>query len=290
MTPIGFIADFLGFLFLYNTGLKQLKSGLRNAHAESIKSLLTVFLIISTAQLIPSFLFDSSYHFGSMWSFFFPVLLFTRWSQTNKDATIASSICDTFFAQLSTIIHGFYPDAWKGDQGQSFGIIVGVVVILLFWVGYLGSTGSFLTIWFFLAISTINTIGEYVPDQTTQLEYYRTQQTIWHNLLAIWMFRFLISTLESISIPGLVSLLDVVLHHLPSYFLWITIFLFAMLLTKKTVDDTTKVADTWYARWLLGTRKSAPVSSQSTTTAAPVAQTKASSSHGSSSRSHSKKP
>jgi len=65
--------------------------------------------------------------------------------------------------------------------------------------------------------------------------------TIWHNLLAMWLWRYLISGIEGISIPGVVSIIDLIIHYLPSYFLLTTAFLLAMLVTKKT-SDTEKVS------------------------------------------------
>ena len=102
------------------------------------------------------------------------------------------------------------------------------------YVGALGGLGSYLTIWSFLSISTINTVGQtYISPKSSSSEYI-AQMIIWHNLLAIWLWRFLISGIEHISIPGLVSGLDLILHYLPSYFLWMTVFLFGMLVTEKT--------------------------------------------------------
>ena len=58
----------------------------------------------------------------------------------------------------------------------------------------------------------------------------------WHNLLAIWLWRYIISALEGISIPGVVSVIELITYHLPSYFLWVTAFMFAMMVTEKKVD------------------------------------------------------
>lgn len=100
------------------------------------------------------------------------------------------------------------------------------------WVGYLGATGSYLTVWAFLGLQTINTLGQDFVAKTEP--GYVSQMTTWHNLLAIWLWRYLISAVESVSIPGIVSVLGLILHYIPSYFLWVTGFMIAMLATNKS--------------------------------------------------------
>ena len=56
---------------------------------------------------------------------------------------------------------------------------------------------------------------------------------VWHNLLAIWLWRYFVSALEAIGIPGIVSVLGLMLYYIPTYFLWMTGFFFLMLITKK---------------------------------------------------------
>jgi len=56
---------------------------------------------------------------------------------------------------------------------------------------------------------------------------------VWHNLLAIWLWRYFVSALEAIGIPGIVSILGLLLYYIPTYFLWMTGFFFLMLITKK---------------------------------------------------------
>ena len=103
----------------------------------------------------------------------------------------------------------------------------------------LGGLGSYLTIWVFLAISTINTLGKDFVSSRTSAPDFTHQMTIWHNLLALWLWRYLISAIEGITVPGVASLIGLVTHYLPSYFLWVTAFLFAMLVTKKTAGRNT---------------------------------------------------
>ncbi|WWD19771.1 hypothetical protein CI109_104235 [Kwoniella shandongensis] len=204
--PLDFVARYLGFIFLYHSGLDELKAGFESGRrAPKVKSLLTVFILSSAMQLVPNFLFNTYYHFGALWSFFLPVILFITPWQDAPDQTIATLICDTFFSSGAVVIGSLIPDSMGGENGQNM-------------------------------------------------------MTTWHNLLAIWLWRFLVSAIEGISIPGLISVIGLILHYIPSYFLWMTGFMFAMLMTKKT--EKRHRADTWYARWLVG---AAPSVSSSTT-------------------------
>ena len=63
---------------------------------------------------------------------------------------------------------------------------------------------------------------------------YKEQQAEWHNLLAIWLWRYLFGTVESIAIPGVISVIGLVLTYLPTYFMWQTAFMVAMLFAEKT--------------------------------------------------------
>ncbi|WRT70074.1 uncharacterized protein IL334_007068 [Kwoniella shivajii] len=249
--PLDFVARWLGFMFLFNSGLEELKEGFESSRkANKIKSLLTVLLVSSAIQLIPNFLFDTYYHFGALWAFFLPVVLFiTPWKET-PDQTLASMICDTFFGSASMIISSLIPDSFQGENGQNMAIMVGAVIALLFWVGYLGSTAAYVAVWCYLALSTIDTLGRtFIKKDESSSGFFR-QMKIWHNLLAIWLWRYLISAIEGISIPGLISVIGLIQYYLPTYFLWMTGFMFAMLMTKKT--EHRHRIDTWYAKWLLG--------------------------------------
>jgi hypothetical protein len=42
-----------------------------------------------------------------------------------------------------------------------------------------------------------------------------------------------VSAIEGIGIPGIVSILGLLLYYIPTYFLWMTGFFFLMLITKK---------------------------------------------------------
>ncbi|OCF43668.1 hypothetical protein I317_02418 [Kwoniella heveanensis CBS 569] len=233
--PLDFAARYLGFLFLWQSGTTELREGfVSSRRAHTVKSLLTVFLLLSAMQLIPNFLFDTYYHFGALWAFFLPVILFTTPWKDSPDVTIATLICDTFFASASMVIGGLIPEGLQGENGQNMAILVGGTVAMLFWIGYLGSIAAYLIVWAFLALSTINSLGHpFIKKDESSSGFYR-QMKIWHNLLAIWLWRYLISMIEGISIPGLISMIGLIQYYLPSYFLWVTGFMFAMLMTKKT--------------------------------------------------------
>jgi hypothetical protein len=107
---------------------------------------------------------------------------------------------------------------------------------------------------------------------TRESSKYTPQMTVWHNTLAIWLWRYLIATIEGLSIPGMISALQLIVYHVPTYFLWGTGFLTLMLLTPQTASKekvsaisisfvlhllTHQKANTWYARWLSGATKAA---------------------------------
>jgi hypothetical protein len=113
-----------------------------------VKSLLAALLITSAAQLVPVFLFDGSYHFGALWSFALPALLFV--TPTKGGDTVVMIICDTLFAQVGEVLRSVVPEAlqvsevevWdsKGpfprrlpqdDQGSQLVLIGGVLIALL---------------------------------------------------------------------------------------------------------------------------------------------------------------
>ncbi|WWC64759.1 uncharacterized protein I303_107370 [Kwoniella dejecticola CBS 10117] len=252
--PLDFVARWLGFVFLFGSGTEELRAGFESSRkANKIKSLLTVFLILSALQLIPNFLFDTYYHFGALWAFFLPVILFITPFKENPDQTIASMFCDTFFSSFSMGLGSLIPYSLQGENAQNMAILSGGIVAVLFWVGYLESVAAYVTVWCFLALSTVNTLGEtFVAKDESSSGFFR-QMKIWHNLMAIWLWRYLISAIEGIAIPGIVSVIGLIQYYLPSYFLWMTGFMFAMLMTKKT--EKRHRADTWYAKWLIGVSK-----------------------------------
>ncbi|XAO27431.1 hypothetical protein I312_106285 [Cryptococcus bacillisporus CA1280] len=73
--------------------------------------------------------------------------------------------------------------------------------------------------------------------------------TVWHNLMAIWLWKLLISAIEGTNIPGIASAIDLVLYYIPNFYLWVTVFIFAALVAKKTADRH-HYADIGYARCL----------------------------------------
>jgi uncharacterized membrane protein len=84
-----------------------------------------------------------------------------------------------------------------------------------------------------LAGSTINTLGQdYIPASNSPESV--SQMTIWHNLLALWLWRYLVTVFEGLSFFGVVSVAGLIKYYLPSYYLWATAFFVAMLITPKT--------------------------------------------------------
>ena len=104
------------------------------------------------------------------------------------------------------------------------------------WTGLLGSTGSYMSVYVFLFISTTHHLGKDFVTPSASSSGFSAQMTIWHNLLAIWLWRCLLSAVEGLQIPGVISVQGWILYHLPSYYLWITGAFFLMLMTKKTAS------------------------------------------------------
>ncbi|KAK4684366.1 hypothetical protein P7C73_g5812, partial [Tremellales sp. Uapishka_1] len=138
--PLDFLASFLSYLFLYQSGRSELQNGFESrSGAQTVKSLLTCFVLVSSMQLIPGFVFDTQYHFGALWNFFFPVLLFTTFSKDKPEETVANMICDSLFSGASGGLQGVTLGTFGGDETQTWSIIGAVVLGVLFY--YLWVTG-----------------------------------------------------------------------------------------------------------------------------------------------------
>jgi len=258
--PLDFFAHLLSFVFLYNSGTDELRAGFgaSESRAYKVKSLLTVYLIVSVFEIVPAFAFDTTYHLGALWNFVLPVLLFVTPDKKNPKETVAVWIADSVFAQVSSVIDSIVPDAFVVSRcGEGSGLTTGFrpdddvsrsgcscaiavssrgVLADIRWVGVLGASGSYLAVYVFLFIATTHHLGKDFFSPSNSSSAFAAQMTIWHNLLAIWSWRYLISAVESLSIPGLISIRSWVTYHLPSYYLWVTAFFFLMLLTKKTAS------------------------------------------------------
>jgi hypothetical protein len=110
------------------------------------------------------------------------------------------------------------------------------------YTGYIGSSGSYLAVWGYLAFFTVDALGKNMA--TRESSKYTPQMTVWHNTLAIWLWRYLIATIEGLSIPGMISALQLIVYHVPTYFLWGTGLLTLMLLTPQTAskDKVSKIS------------------------------------------------
>jgi hypothetical protein len=112
--PLDFLARLLSFAFLYKSGTTELSAGYGSSETRAfkVKSLLTAYSVVSLIDLLPTFAFDTTYHFGALWNFLFPVLLFIVPDKNNPKETLAVWIADSVFAQISSILSGFIPDAF----------------------------------------------------------------------------------------------------------------------------------------------------------------------------------
>jgi len=112
-----------------------------------------------------------------------------------------------------------------------------MTIIVHRWQGVLAANSSYMLIWGLFALSTINSVGKEFVSPSKSSSGFTRQMTIWHNLLGLWLWRYLVSAVESISIPGVVSVTGLITYHLPSYFLWMTGAFVGMLLTPKTASS-----------------------------------------------------
>ncbi|KIY35115.1 hypothetical protein I305_02682 [Cryptococcus gattii E566] len=252
--PFTLLASFLQFTFLYSSGIEELQKGFASGQrAAKVKSILTVFVVTSTLQLVPSFLFDTHYHFKALWGFSLPYMLFIAPWKDAPEQTVAALLCDTLFAPLSTNIGipftGIFPD----HDGQITAMLIFITPALMLWAGYLGGQAAYFIIWAFICLSTVNALGQPLKSKEVSSTQYYKQMTVWHNLMAIWLWRLLISAIEGTNIPGVASAIDLVSYYIPNFYLWVTVFIFAALVTKKTANRH-HYADTWYARCLTGSK------------------------------------
>ena len=113
--PLDFAARLLSFVFLYNSGLEELKAGFGSrseTSAMKVKSQLTVLLLVSFCEQVPMFLFDTTYHFGALWTFLLPMCLFITPDRRNPKETVAVWIADSIFAQVSNVLDSIVPEAF----------------------------------------------------------------------------------------------------------------------------------------------------------------------------------
>lgn len=130
--PFILLASFLQFTFLYSSGIEEMQKGFASGQsAAKVKSILTVFVITSTLQLVPSFFFDTHYHFKALWGFFLPYTLFIAPWKDAPEQTVAALLCDTLFTPLSTNIGIPFTSIFPDHDGQ---ITVSVVFSDLIWL------------------------------------------------------------------------------------------------------------------------------------------------------------
>ncbi|KIR34249.1 hypothetical protein I352_03486 [Cryptococcus deuterogattii MMRL2647] len=240
----------IGIGVLQISGIEELQKFFASGQsAAKVKSILTVFVVTSTLQLVPSFLFDTHHHFKALWGFFLPYMLFIAPCKDAPGQTVAALLCDTLFAPLSTNIGIPFTSIFPDHDGQITAMLAFITLALMLWAGYLGGQAAYFIIWAFVCLSTVNALGQPLKSKETSSTQYYKQMTVWHNLMAIWLWRLLISVIEGTNIPGIASAIDFVLYYIPNFYLWVTVFIFAALVTKQTADHH-HYADTWYARCL----------------------------------------
>ncbi len=69
-------------------------------------------MILSLFEILPAFAFDTAYHFGALWSFVLPILMFITPDKKNSKETVAVWIADSLFAQVSGVIESGLPEAF----------------------------------------------------------------------------------------------------------------------------------------------------------------------------------
>lgn len=126
--PVDFLARFLGFAFLYNTGVGLLRAGFESRRtAAKVQTLLATLLITSAFDLIPAFLFDSTHHFGALDGFFVPAILST--TPKPNGPTIAKMISDIAFKQAGEVIDSVIPAQFKkGADRRATLLIMGIIL------------------------------------------------------------------------------------------------------------------------------------------------------------------
>lgn len=130
--PFTLLASFLQFTFLYSSGIEEMQKGFASGQsAAKVKSILTVFVITSTLQLVPSFFFDTHCHFKALWGFFLPYTLFIAPWKDAPEQTVGALLCDTLFTPLSTNIGIPFTSIFPDHDGQ---ITVSVVFSDLIWL------------------------------------------------------------------------------------------------------------------------------------------------------------
>jgi len=113
------LSQFLSFIFLYNSGVEELRTGFGNkseTKAMKVKSLLVAFLVTSALQLIPAFLFDTHYHFGALWNFMLPIIMFITLTPKKPKETLGVLLADSLFGAASSVIDSITPEFLKVSQ------------------------------------------------------------------------------------------------------------------------------------------------------------------------------
>ena len=112
MWPLDLLSQFLGFLFLHTIGISHLREGFSSSSRQiAVRTILTAFVLTTLVNLVPMFLFDVFYHFGGLWGFWLPVLMFTV--VDSGGGTVASWVCEGLFGALGGLANDFAPRYFK---------------------------------------------------------------------------------------------------------------------------------------------------------------------------------
>lgn len=133
------------------------------------------------------------------------------------------------------------------------------------YIGYLGHLAAYVLTFALLMAQTLQVFGTPeidVPPEAA-LEGLHLQLVGCHSLIAMWGWRTLTSAIEELEIPPLFSLRGLIVHYVPTYYLWITLLFVAMVATTPEHNET---VSRHAKRYLIGRstlRPGMPNSSQS---------------------------
>ncbi|KAL1405107.1 hypothetical protein Q8F55_008730 [Vanrija albida] len=245
--PISFVARNLGHYYLIFTARTIMRTGL-SAAPPYVKGTLVVMVLSASFQLIPPALLDLRYHFGALWAFVIPAVLFITPTPVSPLAGLISDLIETHIhAALKGIDLPFKIIAERSTQA----IIAAAAIGGLFYIGYLGHLAAYVLTFLLLMAQTLQVYGTPIPvdeEGKPTVEGVHAQLIGCHGLIAMWAIRVLVTAFEEFEVPGIFSLRGLVVHYIPTYYLWITLLFVAMVATTPTHNETHLT--TWYAQIL----------------------------------------
>ncbi|WOO86181.1 uncharacterized protein LOC62_07G009669 [Vanrija pseudolonga] len=244
--PISFVARNLGHYYLLFTARTILRTGL-TAAPPYVKGTLVVMVLSAAVHLIPPAVFDLRYHFGALWAFSIPAILFITPTPVSPLAGLIAEYGETHLrAALAKIDLPFKIIADRSTQA----IIAAAAIGGLFYIGYLGHIAAYVLTFALLMAQTLQVFGtpEAAVPPEAALEGLHLQLVGCHSLIAMWGWRTITSAIEELEIPPFFSLRGLIVHYVPTYYLWITLLFVAMVATTPEHNETH--ITTWYAQIL----------------------------------------